>query len=84
MGHGELDQLDKMVQVLGTPTEVEWPDIKKLPNYNKIVLKQVRACVRVPVPRHASHCVMVEWPDIKKLPNYNKIVLKHVHARACA
>jgi len=61
---------------------VEWPDIKKLPNYSKIVLKQVRVCVRV--PRQASHCVMVEWPDIKKLPNYNKIVLKHVHARACA
>ncbi|KAF5840758.1 kinase-like domain-containing protein [Dunaliella salina] len=41
MGHGELDQLDKMVQVLGTPTEAEWPGIKHLPNYNKIVLKQV-------------------------------------------
>jgi len=46
MGHGELDQLDKMVQVLGTPTEAEWPGIKNLPNYNKIVLKQMPSQLR--------------------------------------
>ena len=48
MGQGELDQLDKMVQVLGTPTEVEWPGIKKLPNYQKIVLKQVGTSACLP------------------------------------
>jgi hypothetical protein len=30
-----------MVQLLGTPTEADWPGMKQLPNWNKVVLKQV-------------------------------------------
>lgn len=38
-GQGELDHLDKIVKVLGTPTEAEWPGLRKLPNFSKIQLR---------------------------------------------
>lgn len=41
-GQGELDQIDKIVGVLGTPTEADWPNLKSLPNWGKVVLKQVK------------------------------------------
>jgi cell division cycle 2-like protein len=31
-GQGELDQIDKIFQMVGTPTEENWPDFKKLPS----------------------------------------------------
>jgi cell division cycle 2-like protein len=31
-GQGELDQIDKIFEMIGTPTEENWPDFKKLPS----------------------------------------------------
>ncbi|KAJ9510851.1 hypothetical protein QJQ45_027737 [Haematococcus lacustris] len=45
-GQGDLDYIDKMVQLLGTPTETEWPGLKKLPNFKMINLKQVPSQLR--------------------------------------
>ncbi|EFJ41956.1 cyclin dependent kinase [Volvox carteri f. nagariensis] len=38
-GQGEIEQLDKICTVLGTPNEEVWPGLKKLPNWGKIVLR---------------------------------------------
>ncbi|PNW81423.1 hypothetical protein CHLRE_07g355400v5 [Chlamydomonas reinhardtii] len=38
-GQGEIEQLDKICSVLGTPNEDVWPGIKQLPNWGKIVLR---------------------------------------------
>uniref|UniRef100_A0AAG5D0R5 Cyclin-dependent kinase 7 n=1 Tax=Anopheles atroparvus TaxID=41427 RepID=A0AAG5D0R5_ANOAO len=32
-GESDLDQLTRIFQVLGTPTETNWPDVKSLPDY---------------------------------------------------
>jgi len=32
-GNNDLDQLDKIFQALGTPTDKSWPDVKALPNF---------------------------------------------------
>ena len=45
-GSGEIDQLDKIVSLLGTPTEEAWPGIKALPNYGKIVLRSMPSQLR--------------------------------------
>ncbi len=45
-GQSEFDQLDKIVNLLGTPTEEVWPGLKELPNYGKVVLKQVGSEMR--------------------------------------
>jgi hypothetical protein len=39
-GQSELDQLEKIVALLGTPTDEQWPGLKSLPNFGKVVLKQ--------------------------------------------
>lgn len=31
-GQGELDQIDKIFKLLGTPTEETWPEFSSLPN----------------------------------------------------
>ena len=31
-GKGELDQIDKIFEMVGTPTEDNWPDFERLPN----------------------------------------------------
>lgn len=31
-GQGELDQIDKIFEMVGTPTETAWPDFEKLPS----------------------------------------------------
>ena len=33
IGDSEIDQIFKIFQILGTPTEETWPGIKKLPDY---------------------------------------------------
>ncbi|KAG2429747.1 hypothetical protein HXX76_010531 [Chlamydomonas incerta] len=38
-GQGEIEQLDKICSVLGTPNEEVWPGIKLMPNWGKIVLR---------------------------------------------
>jgi len=35
-GQNELDQLDKMFKILGTPTEDDWPGFKELPHAKKM------------------------------------------------
>lgn len=35
-GQGEFEQIDKIVNLLGTPNEEVWPGLKELPNYNKV------------------------------------------------
>lgn len=35
-GEGEIAQLLKITDVLGTPDEQEWPDLVNLPNYSKV------------------------------------------------
>uniref|UniRef100_A0A7S0JKV0 Protein kinase domain-containing protein n=1 Tax=Calcidiscus leptoporus TaxID=127549 RepID=A0A7S0JKV0_9EUKA len=35
-GKGELDQIDKIFKLLGTPTEASWPGVTELPNMNKV------------------------------------------------
>lgn len=39
-GTDELDQLNKIFRLLGTPTEESWPAWNTLPNYQKITFKQ--------------------------------------------
>ncbi|KAG2494355.1 hypothetical protein HYH03_007412 [Edaphochlamys debaryana] len=38
-GQGEIEQLDKICSVLGTPNEDVWPGLRQLPNWGKIVLR---------------------------------------------
>ncbi len=45
-GQGDFDQIDKMIQLLGTPKEEDWPGFKKLPNASKINLKEVRCGIQ--------------------------------------
>jgi hypothetical protein len=35
-GNGEFEQLDKIISVLGTPNEDDWPGLKQLPNWGKV------------------------------------------------
>ncbi|XP_030759535.1 cyclin-dependent kinase 20-like [Sitophilus oryzae] len=35
-GETDIEQLAIVLSILGTPTEENWPDLKKLPDYNKI------------------------------------------------
>lgn len=59
-GTGELDQIDKIFKVTGSPTEETWPGYKKLPNVQKVSAQRphpgasLRAVVRVSV-RYRSH-----------------------------
>jgi len=46
-GESEFEQLDKIVTLLGTPTEQVWPDLKKLPNWGKVVLKRCESSLAV-------------------------------------
>ncbi|EDV22462.1 uncharacterized protein TRIADDRAFT_28456 [Trichoplax adhaerens] len=39
-GKSEKDQLDLMCQMLGTPNEAIWEDIRDMPLYGKIILRQ--------------------------------------------
>ncbi|GAX80600.1 hypothetical protein CEUSTIGMA_g8035.t1 [Chlamydomonas eustigma] len=45
-GQSELDQLEKIVALLGTPTDEQWPGLKSLPNFGKVVLKQLPSQLR--------------------------------------
>ena len=45
-GQSELDQLDRIVSLLGTPTEDMWPGIKALPNHGKVVLRSMPSQLR--------------------------------------
>ena len=38
-GQSVLDQLGRIFQVLGTPSKENWPDVKLLPDWNKIVFE---------------------------------------------
>ncbi|KAG2494353.1 hypothetical protein HYH03_007410 [Edaphochlamys debaryana] len=38
-GQGEIEQLDKICSVLGTPNEDVWPGLRQLPNWGKILLR---------------------------------------------
>lgn len=35
-GTSELDQIDKIFKVMGSPTEDNWPGFRKLPNVQKV------------------------------------------------
>ena len=43
-GTGELDQIDKIFKVLGSPTEETWPGHKELENVQKVTLFDLDAC----------------------------------------
>lgn len=38
-GRGELDQIDKIFKLLGTPTEAAWPGVSQLPHMRKVQFK---------------------------------------------
>lgn len=52
-GKGELDQLQKIFNKLGSPTEAIWPGLASLPNASKVpplsTRTHTRACARGPV-----------------------------------
>ncbi|CAN0264604.1 unnamed protein product, partial [Hapterophycus canaliculatus] len=35
-GRSDIDQLHKILQVTGSPTEESWPSVKDLPDYDKV------------------------------------------------
>jgi cyclin-dependent kinase len=35
IGDSEIDQIFKIFQILGTPSEASWPDLVNLPDYKK-------------------------------------------------
>ena len=45
-GQSEMDQLDKIVSLMGTPSEEAWPGLKALPNYGKVALRQMPSQLR--------------------------------------
>ncbi len=40
-GNNDIDQLFKIIKVMGTPTASSWPAIESLPDFNKVCLPQV-------------------------------------------
>lgn len=44
-GQSDLDQLSAIYKILGTPTESDWPLMKKLPDY--VVIKYGRLTVSI-------------------------------------
>jgi cell division cycle 2-like protein len=45
-GQGDFDQLEKIVSTLGTPNEAQWPGLRTLPNFGKVVLRQAPPMLR--------------------------------------
>ena len=43
-GEGDIDQINKIFNVLGTPTEESWPDVVKLPDWHKVMFHPVSGC----------------------------------------
>lgn len=35
-GNTDIEQLALVIRTLGTPSSVDWPEVKNLPDYNKI------------------------------------------------
>lgn len=42
-GNNDIEQLFKIIKVLGTPTTATWPGIDTLPDFNKVCLPQMEA-----------------------------------------
>ena len=43
-GTGDIDQINKIFRVLGTPTPETWPGLERLPDWNKIVFHPGQGC----------------------------------------
>lgn len=50
-GKTELAQIDKIVKIMGTPNETNWPSIKEVPNYAKLKLGKAPCILREMFPR---------------------------------
>lgn len=50
-GKGELDQLQRIFGLLGSPNEKIWPGLAKLPNVSKVNLPSLQFPTRSPAPR---------------------------------
>ena len=62
-GQGEIDQIDKIFQMIGTPTDQAWPDAKKLPYFNLFKWKE------------SKKTLLRETFPINAPPHYKKVFL---------
>ena len=62
-GQGEIDQIDKIFQMIGTPTDQAWPDAKKLPYFNLFKWKE------------SKKSLLRETFPINAPPHYKKVFL---------
>jgi cell division cycle 2-like protein len=46
-GKGEIDQIMKIVHLLGRPTEDLWPGFSKLPKVKSLNLSTIQSCVAI-------------------------------------
>ena len=53
-GTGELDQIDKIFKVLGSPTEETWPGHKELDNVKKVTAILAVACLTQMPAQHLA------------------------------
>ncbi|KAH3766801.1 Cyclin-dependent kinase 20 [Pelomyxa schiedti] len=67
-GETDIDQLFKIVQILGTPTVQNWPGVQALPDFNKLVFSPLAATpFRDVIPRCSQGAIDL----ISKLLVYN-------------
>ena len=78
MGQSEFDQFDKIIGLLGTPDEEQWPGIKKLPNYGKIVLKPKPSQLR---SKFQVRCLFGDLSLQGGVVTHGKTVLKPKHSQ---
>lgn len=56
-GNTDIEQLALVIRTLGTPSTADWPEVKNLPDYNKI------RCVRGFTDYHKKRETLVDLPS---------------------
>lgn len=67
-GENDINQIYKVLQVLGKPSEVDWPDVLKLPDYGKINFPDLTL---IPMKYIVPNATMNALDLLKKLLTYN-------------
>jgi serine/threonine protein kinase len=68
-GDSEIDQLYKVFQMLGTPTERTWPGVTKLQDYSAVFPKWPRCPFDLPLPDEGIDLLekMLEYDPAKRI-----------------
>ncbi len=55
-GDGDIGQINKIFQTLGTPDETTWPTIHELPDWNKVHFGKAEGVFKTNLPSCKLYC----------------------------